>query len=155
MYIFFYFFLCFFSILCEKFIIIKANWNKKITKSLKEGVMESLKKNNIKNIINVESPGAYELPMISQLYAHAGADVIIAIGCLIKGETRHFEYISDAVSHGLMKVQLESRVPVIFGVLTVLNEKQAIARSSGEDNHGLMWGDAAVEMFRLKQSLKR
>jgi len=79
-------------------------------------------------------------------------DAIIAIGCLIKGETMHFEYIADAVSHGLMKVQLDSQVPVIFGLLTLLNEEQGLARAgiagSGSEghNHGLDWGSAAVEL---------
>ncbi|KAJ4413698.1 lumazine synthase [Gnomoniopsis sp. IMI 355080] len=76
-------------------------------------------------------------------------DAIIAIGVLIKGETMHFEYIADSVSHGLMRVQLDTGVPVVFGVLTVLNEDQAKARAgvlSGSHNHGEDWGLAAVEM---------
>ncbi|KAI1436692.1 6,7-dimethyl-8-ribityllumazine synthase [Xylaria sp. CBS 124048] len=76
-------------------------------------------------------------------------DAIIAIGVLIKGETMHFEYISDAVSQGLMRVGLNLGVPVIFGVLTVLNDEQAKARAgllSGSHNHGVDWGLAAVEM---------
>jgi len=80
-------------------------------------------------------------------------DAIIAIGCLVKGETMHFEYIADAVSHGLMKVQLDSQVPVIFGLLTVLSEEQGLARAgiagsseSEGHNHGLDWGSAAVEL---------
>lgn len=79
-------------------------------------------------------------------------DAVIAIGVLIKGETMHFEYISDAVSHGLMRVQLDTGVPVVFGVLTALNERQALVRAgirSGDDkghNHGEDWGLAAVEM---------
>lgn len=76
-------------------------------------------------------------------------DALIAIGVLIKGETMHFEYISDAVSHGLMRVQLDTGVPVVFGVLTVLSEDQAKARAgiaSGGHNHGEDWGLAAVEM---------
>ncbi|KAI0486313.1 6,7-dimethyl-8-ribityllumazine synthase [Xylaria cf. heliscus] len=76
-------------------------------------------------------------------------DAIIAIGVLIKGETMHFEYISDAVSHGLMRVGLDLGVPVIFGVLTVLNDDQAKARAgltSGSHNHGEDWGLAAVEL---------
>lgn len=85
--------------------------------------------------------------------ASAGADgpfdAIIAVGVLIKGETMHFEYIADAVSHGLMRVQLDTGVPVIFGVLTVLNDEQAQARagiSEGGHNHGEDWGLAAVEL---------
>jgi len=76
-------------------------------------------------------------------------DAIIAIGVLIKGETMHFEYISEAVSQGLMRVQLDTGVPLIFGLLTVLSEEQAKARagiSSGSHNHGEDWGLAAVEL---------
>ncbi|KAI8957706.1 6,7-dimethyl-8-ribityllumazine synthase [Daldinia sp. FL1419] len=76
-------------------------------------------------------------------------DAIIAIGVLIKGETMHFEYIADSVSHGLMRVGLDLGVPVIFGVLTVLDDDQAKARAgltSGGHNHGEDWGLAAVEL---------
>lgn len=74
-------------------------------------------------------------------------DAIIAIGVLIKGQTMHFEYISDAVSHGLMRVQLDSGVPVVFGVLTLLNEEQGLVRAGkGGHNHGEDWGNAAVEL---------
>ncbi|KAF8643809.1 hypothetical protein AX16_008827 [Volvariella volvacea WC 439] len=79
-------------------------------------------------------------------------DAVIAIGVLIKGQTMHFEYISDSVSHGLMKVQLDTGVPVIFGVLTALTDDQALERAglgTGQNkghNHGEDWGLAAVEM---------
>lgn len=95
-----------------------------------------------------------DLTSLSAASKPAGAlstafDAIIAIGVLIKGDTMHFEYIADAVSHGLMRVQLDTGVPVVFGVLTVLNEDQAKARAgvtSGGHNHGEDWGLAAVEM---------
>jgi len=80
-------------------------------------------------------------------------DAVIAIGVLIKGETMHFEYIAEAVSHGLMRVQLDLGVPLIFGLLTVLNEEQAKARAGVSQkegyaghNHGEDWGAAAVEL---------
>ena len=76
-------------------------------------------------------------------------DAIIAIGCLIKGETMHFEYIAESVSHALMRVQLDMQVPVVFGLLTVLNEEQALQRAGvkpGMHNHGEDWGSAAVEL---------
>ncbi|KAK5100740.1 lumazine synthase [Exophiala xenobiotica] len=82
-------------------------------------------------------------------------DAVVAIGVLIKGETMHFEYIADAVSHGLMRVQLDTGIPVIFGLLTVLNEGQGLARAgleggkglqSNGHNHGEDWGNAAVEL---------
>ncbi|WWD21131.1 6,7-dimethyl-8-ribityllumazine synthase [Kwoniella shandongensis] len=79
-------------------------------------------------------------------------NAIIAIGCLIKGSTMHFEYICDAVTHGLMKVQLDSGTPVVFGVLTALNDDQALERAgigrkeTKGHNHGEDWGLAAVEL---------
>ncbi|KAL9061708.1 MAG: hypothetical protein Q9206_000387 [Seirophora lacunosa] len=76
-------------------------------------------------------------------------DAIIAIGVLIKGQTMHFEYIADATSHGLMRVQLDAGVPVVFGLLTVLNEEQAMERAGmrkGTHCHGEDWGAAAVEL---------
>ncbi|KAI5290743.1 hypothetical protein KEM52_000361 [Ascosphaera acerosa] len=80
-------------------------------------------------------------------------DAIIAIGCLIKGHTMHFEYISDTVSHALMRVQLDANVPVVFGLLTVLTEEQGLLRAGFEvpgqkamHNHGEDWGRAAVEL---------
>ncbi|KAK3695199.1 hypothetical protein B0T22DRAFT_454600 [Podospora appendiculata] len=82
-------------------------------------------------------------------------DAIIAIGVLIKGETMHFEYISDSVSQGLMRVSLDNGIPVIFGVLTVLTDDQAKARAgilAGSHNHGEDWGLAAVEMGVKRKS---
>ncbi|KAI0483061.1 hypothetical protein GGR56DRAFT_622780 [Xylariaceae sp. FL0804] len=76
-------------------------------------------------------------------------DAVIAVGVLVKGETMHFEYIADAVSHGLMRVGLDHGVPVVFGVLTVLSMEQALARAgqgAGGHNHGEDWGLAAVEL---------
>ena len=82
---------------------------------------------------------------------------MIAIGCLIKGETMHFEYIADATSHGLMKAQLDIGKPIVFGVLTCLTEEQAKARAGltpNGHNHGYDWGITAVEMARVQNKLK-
>lgn len=91
-------------------------------------------------------------PALSGSPSNQPFDAVIAIGVLIKGATMHFEYICDSVAHGLMKVQLESGVPVIFGVLTALNDEQALERaglgggSFPGHNHGEDWGVAAVDM---------
>lgn len=90
-----------------------------------------------------------DLASFSGAAASGTFDAIIAVGVLIKGETMHFEYIAGAVSHGLMRVQLDTGVPVIFGVLTVLNDDQAEARAGVDGkghNHGEDWGLSAVEM---------
>jgi len=81
-------------------------------------------------------------------------DAVIAVGVLIKGETMHFEYIADAAVHGLMRVQLDTNIPVVLGILTVLNEDQAKARAGIDGkghNHGEDWGSAAVEMGVKRQ----
>ena len=92
-------------------------------------------------------PGSFELPVTAKLLAASKrVDVIICLGCLIKGDTMHFEYIADATAKGIMRVSLDTSMPVIFGVLTVLNKEQAVVRSSGPGNEGLSWGTSAVEM---------
>lgn len=93
-------------------------------------------------------------PQLAPRIPTAPFDAVIAIGVLIKGETMHFEYIADAVTHGLMRIQLNNGVPVIFGLLTVLNEEQGLERAGlgkhEQHNHGEDWGNAAVELG-LKQ----
>ena len=105
------------------------------------------------NIFVTYVPGAFELPLTARfLAASKRVDAIICLGCLIKGETMHFEYIAGATANGIMQVGLESYVPCIFGVLTVLNKEQAIYRSTGSHNEGLSWGKSAVEMGLARMS---
>ena len=105
------------------------------------------------NIYTTYVPGSYELPITARFLAMSKrVDVIICIGCLIKGETMHFEFIAQAVANGIMQVSLETYVPCIFGVLTVLNPEQAVARSTGTENLGLGWGKSAVEMGLARMS---
>merc|ERR1712087_169767 len=103
------------------------------------------------NIFETEVPGAYELPLAARFLALSGTvDAIITTGVLIKGDTLHFEYICEAVSSGIMSVGLQTSTPVIFGVLTCLDEDQVIKRSTGDNNHGESWGMTAVEMALLR-----
>lgn len=132
--------------------IVMARWNAHITENLRSGCEVALAGAGVakKNIISVEAPGSFELPLIAQhLIKTKKVDAVVVIGCLIKGETMHFEYLSDAVFNGLMRVGLETGKPVIAGVLTCLNEKQAVVRSTGDNNHGYGWGLTAVEMALL------
>lgn len=134
--------------------IVRARWNNEIPTSLLEGCKEALLKTRVKkqNITVIEVPGCFEIPFAAKnlIKSRKKYDAVIALGCLIKGETMHFEYIADAVANGLMELNLNEKAPVIFGVLTCLNEKQALARSRGENNHGIGWGYTAVEMGLFK-----
>ncbi|GHJ89219.1 hypothetical protein NliqN6_5621 [Naganishia liquefaciens] len=108
---------------------------------------------NLVNLLTSDTPASPTAPDKASSTASTGPfDAAIAIGCLIKGSTMHFEYICDAVSHGLMRVQLDTGVPVIFGVLTALTDDQALERAglgrkgNKGHNHGEDWGLAAVEL---------
>lgn len=133
--------------------IIRTRWNDVHVTNLVDGAKRALKECNVDedNIFETSVPGSFELPLATKLLAMSGTvDAIISAGVLIKGDTMHFEYICDATSKGLMNVGIQTNVPVVFGVLTCLDEKQVISRSTGDSNHGYDWGKTAVEMALLK-----
>ena len=132
--------------------IVTAEWNEHITSALEQGALEVLRQQGIqpKNVKAISVPGSYELPLAAQwLCTEFKADAVIAIGCLIKGETPHFEYISASVAHGLMELNLKHSIPFAFGVITVLTEQQALDRAGGI--HGNKGTEAAVTVLRMLQ----
>ena len=102
-------------------------------------------------------PGSYELPFGAKcLIESSRVDVVVAVGCLIKGDTMHFEYICEGVTQGIMRLNADTETPVIFGVLAVLNEAQARARAGlepGSHNHGEEWAQSAIKMALLRRKL--
>lgn len=135
--------------------IVRARWHKETGDRLVEGVKKSLKECNVpeENIVEYEVPGSFELPLAARFMALSGkVDAIVPIGTLIKGDTLHFEVISESVTKALMDVGLSTGVPVMMGVLTCNTEAQVKERSSGKNNHGEQWGKAAVEMALLRAS---
>lgn len=133
--------------------IVVARWNSELTYSLRDGAIRGLKESGVsdKNISVQEVPGSYEVVFGAKHFIESGArDAVICIGVLIKGETFHFEYISDAVTQGIMHLNMQTTVPVVYGILNCLNYEQAAARSIGDNNHGYMWGKTAVEMGLMK-----
>ena len=103
----------------------------------------------------IRVPGAFEIPVAARRLAVSGDyDAIIALGCLIKGDTMHFEYIAAAASQGIMDVSTSTGVPVAFGVLTAITDEQAEVRSGpGADNKGREAALAAIEMATLFRQL--
>ncbi|KAI9018400.1 putative 6,7-dimethyl-8-ribityllumazine synthase [Hyaloraphidium curvatum] len=144
-----------------RILILHTRWNLPIVMSLVDGAAADLVgkfKVKKENVTVAAVPGSYELPFACKAHIATGKyDAVIAVGVLIKGGTMHFEYIAESVTHGIMRVQLDTDVPVIFGVLTCLTEDQAKVRAGirvGDDeghNHGLDWAAAAVEMALLKK----
>eukprot|EP00980_Cylindrotheca_fusiformis_P011100 scaffold2553_cov138-Cylindrotheca_fusiformis.AAC.8 len=133
--------------------IIRTRWNDKHVGNLVDGCRKALKECDVKdeNIFETSVPGSYELPLAARFLALSGTvDAIVTAGVLIKGETLHFEYISESVASGLMNVGLQTSMPIVYGVLNCMNEDQVKARSSGDNNHGYDWGKTAVEMALLR-----
>eukprot|EP01135_Chromosphaera_perkinsii_P010035 Nk52_evm70s1992 gene=Nk52_evmTU70s1992 len=136
--------------------IVYAKWNADVVNPLVEGCLRGFKACGVKeeDVILQAVPGSFELPYgASQIIKSQRLDAVVTIGVLIKGETMHFEYISEAVSHGIMKLGIDSGVPVIFGVLTCLNENQAKDRAglNGGHSHAEDWARTAVEMAQLRK----
>ena len=132
--------------------IVVSVFNKPITDGLLEGCIKSLNENGVKeeNINVVYAPGAFELPAkVKKLTENNSYDCIIALGCIIQGETDHYHYISQAVTEGIMSVTLEKTSPhIIFGVLTCQNKELAYARSgNNEKNKGYEAGMAAIHQI--------
>ena len=132
--------------------IVVAQWNQAITNKLYLGARETLLKHNVvaENIVKFNVPGSFELIYGASKVQAQNFDVVIAIGCIIQGETRHFEFISNAVSQGIKDLNLNGKSPVIFCVLTDDNIRQSQARSGGKfGNKGVEAAIAALKMILL------
>lgn len=133
--------------------IVVSEWNKEITDNLLQGAVETLLEHGVdeKDIYVRHVPGSFELPFgASTLLEKKKFDAVICLGCVIQGETRHFEFISQAVAHGIMKVSLSEGIPVIFGVLTTDTLQQAKDRSGGAlENKGTEAAVTALKMAAL------
>jgi 6,7-dimethyl-8-ribityllumazine synthase len=137
--------------------IVVSEWNPEITGSLLQGAIETLSRHgmNPENILVHYVPGSFELPLgAAWLIEQMKPDALICLGCVIQGETRHFEFICQAVSQGITNLSLNTKIPVIFGVLTPDTFEQARDRAGGK--HGNKGDEAAItaiKMAALKSSL--
>lgn len=136
-----------------RFGIVMSLFNYEITGKLLHGALSRLKEINVgdENIEIVEVPGAIEIPLTAKLLAKSkDYHAIICLGAVIQGETNHFEYVCQQVSMGCQQVMLDYEVPVIFGVLTTKNMRQAHERAGGkEGNKGIEAVDAAIRMVEI------
>ena len=137
----------------KRIAVVVSEWNEAITSALYTGCVNTLKEAGVTDefIETCYVPGSFELILGSQKMAsRADIDAVICLGCVIQGETRHFDFICQAVAHGIAEVGLKYDKPVIFGVLTTDNQQQAIARSGGI--HGNKGSEAAYTAVRMVDS---
>jgi 6,7-dimethyl-8-ribityllumazine synthase len=134
----------------KKFAIIVSEWNTTVTEALYQGAYQTLVKegSSQENIIRKNVPGSYELSLAAQWMAQQkDIDAVICLGCVIQGETRHFDFICNAVAYGLTEVALKYNKPIIFGVLTPDTQEQAMDRAGGK--HGNKGDEAAITAIKM------
>ena len=129
--------------------VVTAVFNASITKDLTDGAVDYLGEANAEEVLVIEAPGAFELPLIAQKLARSGYDAVVCLGAVIEGDTDHYEHVAHRASEGLMRVQLDEGVPVAFGVLTVRDIDDARVRAEpGPENKGREAAIAAVMAAR-------
>ena len=135
--------------------ILYADFNPRVVQGLLLGAEEALAAMDAAEVRREKVPGAFELPLAAKAAAIAGFDAVVALGAVIRGETDHYEHIAREAASGLAAVALETGVPIGFGVLTVADEGQAIARSApGPENKGAEAARAAVAMVHVLGRLR-
>jgi len=142
-----------------RFALVVSTYNDFVTARLAEGAGEELRDSGVADddIVNVEVPGAFEIAQAAYLLAESGRwDGVVCLGCLIRGETPHFDYIARATADGIMRAAQDTSVPVTFGVLTTNTAEEAMARAgAGEMNKGREAARAAFKMAGLYVALNR
>lgn len=138
--------------------VVAARFNAEITDSLLAGALTALREHGASDddVTTIRVPGAWELPQTAALVVRMGRfDAVVSIGCIIRGETPHFDYVCQETTLGLGAVAREASIPVVFGVLTTDDVVQARARSgAGRDNKGYEAAMAALEMVAVHDSLR-
>lgn len=143
-------------------VIVRTEWNAGIIDELEKGCVRALKQQGIKQIRVVNVPGAFEIPFGVKSYWDANKyrddrpDAFIALGCVLRGDTPHFDYVCQAVTQGVTQLNLTLPVPTIFGVLTVDNQQQADERIGGKHGHkGEEAAITAIKMIALVNTFKK
>ena len=142
-----------------RFGVVVSDWNREVTWSLLEGAVKTLKKHGAtdNNIVVKHVPGSFELTLGAQFLAeYDDLDAVICLGCVIRGETPHFTYICQGVTHGITQLNLDYNLPFIFGVLTTDNQQQALERAGGKlGNKGDEAAITAIKMAALQRETEK
>lgn len=143
-------------------VIVRTEWNASIIDELEKGAVRVLEQQNVKHIHVINVPGAFEIPFAIKSYWDANKyrddrpDAFIALGCVLRGDTPHFDYVCQGVTQGVTQLNLTLPVPTIFGVLTVDNQQQADERIGGKHGHkGEEAAITAIKMIALVNSFHK
>ena len=135
--------------------VVVSRFNEEVTKRLLRGALGALEEHGVQDPDVLWVPGSLELPVTALALAEKGNhDAIVCLGCVIRGETYHFELVANQAAAGIMQVQLDTGVPVAFGVLTTEDKEQALARSGPKNNKGADAAEVAIEMANLMRGVQ-
>jgi 6,7-dimethyl-8-ribityllumazine synthase len=135
--------------------VVVARFNEEVTKRLLRGALDSLQQHGVEDPDVYWVPGSLELPVTVLALAEKGQhDAIVCLGSVIRGETYHFEVVANESARGILQVQLDTGVPITFGVLTTEDKDQALARSGPKNNKGAEAAEAAIEMANLLRTIQ-
>ena len=136
--------------------LVVSSFNEEVTGGLARGARDVLRERGIREWKEYQAPGAFELPLLAMTLARSGSvDGVICLGCVIKGDTAHFEFISLGTAVGIQQASLETGVPISFGVLTTYTDEQAVIRSRDDShNKGREAAHATLESIRLIREIK-
>jgi len=142
-------------------VIVRTEWNAAIIDKLEEGCLRVLKQQNVPDVRVINVPGAIEIPFAIKSYWDANRyhdrkpHAFIALGCVLRGDTPHFDYVCQSVTQGITQLNLQLPVPTVFGVLTIDNQQQADERTGGKHGHkGEEAAITAIKMIALQESFK-
>lgn len=138
--------------------MVTSRFNSEITEKLEQGALEYFESLSLQEleVLAVRVPGAIEIPLACQALFDQGCEGVVALGCVIRGETSHYDYVCNSVERGITALMLERRKPIGFGILTTENEAQALARAGGQyGNKGSEAAEVVIEMIGLIKDLKK
>ena len=141
-----------------RIVIVASQWHETVMDGLIAGAMRALETARVADVSVVRVPGSFELPVVAQAHAEAGADAVVALGVIIRGQTPHFDYIASATTDALMRVSTDTRVPVGFGVLTCEDDSQARDRAGlpgSREDKGREAAEAALFVLQTLGAVNR
>ncbi|MDA7826257.1 6,7-dimethyl-8-ribityllumazine synthase [Porticoccaceae bacterium] len=142
-----------FSVQGARIAVITARWNSQVTDGLRDGALRALARHNVQAVEDFYVPGAFELPLAAQRAAKTGRfEAVITLGCVIRGDTPHFDYVCAETTRGIGEVSLNQDIPVAFGLLTTDNLQQAMDRAG--DNNENKGEEAALTVLEMLELFK-
>ncbi|WP_456365479.1 6,7-dimethyl-8-ribityllumazine synthase [Thermococcus sp.] len=135
--------------------VVVGRFNDLLTGEMLEGALDCFRRHNVDAVDVVKVPGSFEIPLVAKKLAESGKySAVLALGAVVRGETKHFDLVANEVAKGVANVSLQTGVPVIFGVITAEDELQGLNRAGVKSNKGFEYAMAALEMANLMKELR-